>query len=180
MSDSRPIPLHLTPARLADFCRQLRQRTPDHAQALQVLTTLQAFLGMCVEDRNHPSWLDAQRELEALIEELRADLIAQHAAQLGAALREHDTAIITRSFMALSRSGFAAAVASAWTQLEAQARSDGLSWLNAWTHDARQRAGAASRYPDAPDFHAVGIGLETYLALEELRGIMEKLDNVAQ
>lgn len=180
MSDSRPIPLYLTPARMADFCRQLRQRTPDHAQALQVFTTLQAFLGICVEDRNHPSWLAAQRDLEALIEELRADLLAQHAGQIGDALRQHDTAIITRSFMALSRSGFAAAATSAWTQLEAHARYDGLSWLNDWTQDARQRAAAAGRYPDAPDFRAAGIGLETYLALEELRGIVEKLDDVAQ
>lgn len=176
MNVSTPIPLHLSPERLADFCRQLRQRTPDHAQALQLLTTLRAFLGMCVEDRNHPSWLAAQRDLDALTEELRTALLAQHAAQLGDALRQHDTAIITRSFMALSRSGFAAAAASAWTRLEPHARSDGLTWLNAWTQDARQRAVAAGRYPDAPDFRAAGIALETCLAMEELRDVAEKVD----
>lgn len=176
MNTSSPIPLHLTPARLAEFCRQLRQRTPDPAQALQLLTTLQAFLGLCTADRNHPAWQQAQRDLDAQIEELRTTLLAQHAAQLGDALRAQDTATITRNFMALSRSGFAEAALRTWSRLDAAARSTGRQWLREWTHTALQRANAASRYPDAPDFRAAGIALETYLAMEELHGAAEKVD----
>ncbi|MFP5506301.1 MAG: hypothetical protein ACLGH6_08890 [Gammaproteobacteria bacterium] len=169
MHATRPLPLRLTPDRLADFCRQLRQRCPDPAQALQQLTAIQALIGIGVDDRADPAYVQAAAQLNAQIEELRAALLARHAADLATALRERDERHIARSFVALSRSGFAAAAAATWQQLETSARDECTRWLEAWCADAERRAAAASRYPDAPDFRAAGIDLETYLALQELR-----------
>lgn len=167
MHDTHPLPLRLTPARLAEFCRQLRQRA-DPAQALQQLTTVQALIGLCIEDRTDPAYVQANEFMAGQLEDLRDGLLAQHASRLDAALRERDPDAIARSFGTLSRSGFATAAARAWQRLDATLHDDCAHWLMAWCADARTRADAASPYPDAPDFRAAGIAVETYLALRDL------------
>lgn len=168
MHDTHPLPLRLTPVRLAEFCRQLRQRNADPAQALQQLTTVQALLGLCVEDRTHPAYVQASEYLNAQLDELRTTLLTRHAVQLGDALRRRDQDSIANSFRSLSRSGFALAAAHAWEQLDIETRTACAHWLTEWHRDAHRRASAASPYPDAPDFRAAGIALETYLAMQEL------------
>lgn len=174
MPDTRPIPLRLTPERLTEFCRQIRQRSGDPAQALHALTTLQAFLAVCVEDDGHSGYREARSELEAQLEALRDDLLDRHADRIADALRRQDVAAISGSFGALSRSGFANAAARAWAAVAVAERPDRLRWLETWIRDARQRACAAGRYPDAPDFRAAGIALEDCLALEELHGVVRR------
>lgn len=179
MPDTCLIPLELSPARLDDFCRQLRQRTPDPALALQLLTTLQAFIGVCAVDPSAPGYQRARGELDKHLEELRAALLDHHAARIGMALRLCDTDALARSFTALSRSGFADAATRAGAVLADADRTAVLHWLSGWLEDARRRADAASRYPDAPDFRAAGVALETYLALKELHGILQPHDSAS-
>lgn len=175
MSDACPFPLHLSPAQLTAFCHQLRQRCGDAALALHALTTVQALLGLCIDDPQHPGYVQARRHLDAQLEELRTTLIAQHATLIGMALRRHDTDALLRGFQSLSRSGFAAAATQAWECLEPPQREDARNWLADWMQSARQRAHSAGRYPDAPDFRAAGIALDGYLMMEELHGIVLRL-----
>jgi hypothetical protein len=176
MHDTHPLPLHLTPARLSEFCRQVRQRCADPAQALQQLTAVQALLGLGIADRTHPAYVQASGDLATQLEELRAELLARHAGQLAEALRGHDADGVARSFAALSRSGFADAAGRAWMLLDAGLQGDCARWLSGWCADARSRAEAASPYPDAPDFRAAGIALETFLAMDELRKELARRD----
>jgi len=113
----------------------------------------------------------ARALLDVEIEALRARLLEEHRATLARALAGRDAVAITASFTALSRSGFRAAAAQTWAGLDAPARTAAAQWLRAWCEDARRRAAAASRYPDAPDFRAAGIAAETFLALNELRDV---------
>lgn len=175
LTETRPFPLHISPARLARFCHQLRRRSGDAARALHALSTVQALLGHCIDDPTHPGYAQARRHLDLQLEELRTELIAQHAAQIGLALHAHDTGALLGSFQSLSRSGFAAAVTQAWESLGRPQRADARNWLAGWTQAARQRAQSASRYPDAPDFRAAGIALDDYLVMEELHGIVARL-----
>lgn len=169
MHDTQPLPLRLTPARLADFCRQVRRRCADPVHALQQLTAVQALLGTGIDDRADPAYVQASALLNAQIEELRAALLSQHAEDLATALRERDERRIARSFGVLSRSGFAEAAAAAWQRLDASKRGECARWVREWCEDAQRRASAASRYPDALDFRAAGIAPESYLAMQELR-----------
>lgn len=175
MPDDSPFSLQLSPARLATFCDQHRQRTGDAALALHALTAVQALLGLCSVDPNHAGYLQARRNLDAQLEELRTALIAQHAELIGMALRNQATDALLRSFQALSRSGFAAAAILAWECLQQPQRDDARNWLADWTRTAQRRAQSASRYPDAPDFRAAGIALDSYLVMEELHGIVLRL-----
>lgn len=178
MSDACPFPLHISPARLSEFCQQLRQRSGDTALALHALSTVQALLGVCIDDPDHPGYVQARRDLDAQLAELRTTLIGQHAARIGLALRGCDTDALLRIFQALSRSGFAAAATQAWECLDGPQRDGTRQWLEDWTQSARQRAHSASRYPDAPDFRAAGIALESYLMMEELHGIVQRLSTL--
>lgn len=175
MSETSPFPLHISPAQLTAFCHQLRQRSGDAALALHALTTVQALLGICVTDPNHAGYVQARRHLDAQVEELRSALITQHAALIGLALRRHDSDTLLRSFQALSRSGFAAAATQSWEGMDRPQREDARQWLADWTQNARQCAQAASRYPDAPDFRAAGIALESYLVMEETHSLVSRL-----
>lgn len=177
MHDTHPLPLHLTPATLTEFCRQVCRRSPDPAQALQQLTTVQALIGRCVADRTHPAYTQASAYLDRQLEELRAALLARHAAQLGDALRRRDQDGIAHSFRTLSRGGFGHAAAHAWEQLDTETRIACGHWLSGWHRDAHHRASAASPYPDAADFRAAGIPLETYLAIRELLAITAPADH---
>ena len=169
MHDTQPLPLQLTPALLAEFCRQIRLRCDDPAQALQQLTAVQALLGACVTDRAHPAYGKARATLDTHLETLRAAVLDRHAAALANAMRERDAAAVAHSFVALSRSGFAAAATRAWALLDAALRPACGEWLGIWCADAEARAAAASRFPDAPDYRAAGIALESVLAMQELR-----------
>lgn len=99
---------------------------------------------------------------------MREELLAWHAQRLSTALQEQDSAAIAQCFRALSRSDFNECASLSWQQLAPAARVLCSLWLEDWCRDAQQRATAASRYPDAPDFRAVEVDLETYLALTEL------------
>lgn len=169
MHDTQPLPLQLTPALLAEFCQQIRRRCDDPAQALQQLTAVQTLLGTCVADHNHPAYGMARAILDTHLEALRAAVLDRHAAALASAVRGRDAAAVAQSFTALSRSGFAAAAAGAWSLLDADLRPACGQWLGAWCADAAARAAAAGRYPDAPDYRAAGIALENVLAMQELR-----------
>lgn len=175
MSDAAPFPLHISPARLTAFCHQLRQRSGDAALALHALTAVQSLLGICVDNPEHPGYVQARRHLDGHLEELRGTLVAQHAALIGMALRTRDCNALLRTFQALSRSGFAVAAVQAWESLDSPQRAAAFRWLSDWTQDARQRAQAASRYPDAPDFRAAGIALDSFLMMEELHGVVSRL-----
>lgn len=169
MPDDQPFRLELSPARLARFCRQAAGRARDTGDALRGLTLLQAFIGTHVADPTQPACRTARAALDAEIEALRARLLGEHRAALARALADRDGAAVAASFTALSRSGFREAAAQAWAGLAAPARAGAADWLNAWCDDARRRAAAAGRYPDALDFKAAGIAAETFLALDELR-----------
>lgn len=170
--DSRSFTLTLSPSRLADFYRQLRQRARDPAQALQQLTTAQALIGLGNDHRDHPIYRQARQDLEEQLEQVREELLAWHAQRLSTALQEQDSAAIAQCFHALSRSGFSECVSLSWQQLAPAARDQCGLWLEDWCRDAQQRATAASHYPDAPDFRAAGVDLETYLAMTDLRGTL--------
>lgn len=172
MVDSRSFTLTLSPSRLADFYRQLRQRARDPAQALQQLTTAQALIGLGNDHRDHPAYHQARQDLEEQLEQAREELLAWHAQRLRTALQEQDSAAIAQCFRALSRSGFSECVSLSWQQLAPAARDQCGLWLEDWCRDALQRATAASRYPDAPDFRAAGVDLETYLAMTDLRSTL--------
>lgn len=169
MPDDRPFRLELTPAGLARFCRQATGRARDTGDALRGLTLLQAFIGTHATDPTQPAYRSARDLLDAEVEALRARLLEEHRSALARALADRDAAAATASFTTLSRSGFRAAAAQAWAGLDAPARTAAAQWLGGWCEDARRRAAAASRYPDALDFRSAGIAAETFLALNELR-----------
>jgi hypothetical protein len=172
MADFRSFTLMLTPSRLSDFYRQLRQRARAPAQALQQLTTAQALIGLGDDNCNQPAYRQARQDLEEQLDQVREELLAWHAQMLIAALQDQDSAAIARCFRALSRSGFSAGVNRSWQHLAPAARERCILWLDDWRRDAQQRATAASRYPDAPDFRAAGLDLETYLAFTDLSSIL--------
>lgn len=161
--------MRLSPQQLEDFCRQLRQRARDPATALQQLTGLQSFMSIAVGDTSQPGYRQARDHLAAQLDAVREQVLAQHAAALQAAIETLDSASIVRSFRALSRSGFEAAAVRAWQAVDPALRDVRANWLLASTRDMRQRALAASRYPDAPDFRAAGVDVDRYLALMALQ-----------
>lgn len=171
MPDDQPFRLELTPAGLARFCRQAAGRARDTGDALRGLTTLQAFIGTHAIDPNQPAYRSARAALDAEIDALRARLLEEHRSALARALADRDAAAVTDSFTALSRSGFREAAAQALTALDAATRAAAAHWLADWCDEARRRAAAASRYPDALDFRSAGVAAETFLALDELRDI---------
>ncbi|MBU1192193.1 MAG: hypothetical protein KKE76_10790 [Gammaproteobacteria bacterium] len=172
MEDFRSFTLTLTPGRLIDFYRQLRQRARDPAQALQQLTALQALIGIGDDNRDQPACRQARQDLEEQLEQVREELLIWHAQRLIAALQNQDSAAIVRCFHALSRSGFSACVNRSWQHLAPAARDCCILWVDNWCRAAQQRATAAGRYPDAPDFRAADVDLETYLALTDLSSIL--------
>lgn len=172
MEDFRSFTLTLTPGRLTDFYRQLRQWARDPAQALQQLTTAQALIGLGDANRDQPAYRQARLDLEEQLEQVREGLLAWHAQRLSTTQQEEEGAAIVRCFHALSRSGFSVCVNRCWQHLAPAARSRCILWVDDWCHDAQHRATAACRYPDAPDFRAAGVDLETYLALAELNSIL--------
>ncbi|MFA7387826.1 MAG: hypothetical protein WCZ87_09215 [Thiohalobacteraceae bacterium] len=161
--------MRLSPQQLEDFCRQLRQRARDPATALQQLSSLQAFMTVAVGDTSQPGYRHARDCLDRQLDAVREQLLAQHAAALQKAIEARDGASIVRSFLALSRSGFDAAAARAWPAVQPALRDACAAWLLETTRDMQQRARAASRYPDAPDFRAAGIDVDTFLALMALQ-----------
>lgn len=161
MENFRSFTLTLTPSRLIDFYRQLRQRARDPALVLQQLTTVQALIGLGDDHRTQPANRQARQDLEDRLEQVREELLAWHAQQLSTALQEQDSAAIAQCFNALSRSGFSACVYRSWQHLAPAERDRCILWLDDWCLDAQQRATGARRYPDAPDFSAAGVHLET-------------------
>ena len=177
MSSSTPLPLHLSPERLDEFCDQLRRRASDPAAVLQSLTTIQALLAVAVVEAEHPAWREARSRLNARMEEARDAVLEQHAVCIAAALEAGDGTAIGHSFTRLSRSGFADAATLAWSRIAEPQRTRLLGWLNDWLTSARERSAHAGKYPDAPDFRSAGIALDVYLGLQELQAVALRFEH---
>ena len=162
--------IRLTTQQLADYCAAARRSARNTAQALATLTTIETFVASLTDpgQKATPAYQESLVELQRHIEACRAALLAENAVALTQALHQQSPEMIAAIHASLSRSGFQQAMERAAEPLPQDSLEAAWQWAKCWCSDAEQRAAEASGYPDAFDFAAAGIRLETHIAMKDL------------
>lgn len=154
---------------LERLCAQLLSRSRDLVKTQDSLVTLETFIKRFGAGSDGS---EAYRAIEAVMarytEQAREQLLQQKMQELLQALKSRDTSAIALIHTPLSRNGFHLIAQQAMTQLTQAELDEIRQWAVVWTTEARKRADQYSPYPDAPDFRAVGIDRNVYLAMQDM------------
>jgi len=173
--DAPKLVLSLTAEGLDAYCRELIRLAPNGGHALAGLVALQSFVtemaepGSCI----NPAYKAAQSVIETHVATTRQRLLNESADGLARAMREADLQAVANIHASLSRNGFWQAAQQAIQKLDENELAAAVAWAKSWCREAKQRAEAASGYPDALDFKKAGIVPEEYTALVELARYLE-------
>ena len=176
-SPNNHITLQLSPETIQAQCLFAIQQSRNTSHALAALIALQTFVGATAQpdDRESPAHRAIREIITAQAAILRDRLLAEHAHALSDAMRAQDCAEITRIYDELSRNGFWQVAQIASDKLDAMEQAAAKIWLFAWCTDAKDRALAASGYPDALNFQKAGISPKEYVAMTDLNNYMKNI-----
>ena len=170
MNDKQNITLLLSPETIQSQCLFAIQQARNTSHALASLIALQTFVGATAQpdDRESPAHKAIREIIAGQAAILREQLLAEHALAVTNALRAQDCPAITGIHGELSRNGFWQMAQVAISKLEAEERSKAKAWTQSWCDDAKNRALAASGYPDALNFKKAGISVKEYMAMTDI------------
>jgi hypothetical protein len=177
-SPNNHITLQLSPETIQAQCLFAIQQARNTSHALASRIALQTFVSATAQadDRESP----AHRAIRKIISDqaaiLRDRLLTEHAHALSDAMRAQDCAEITRIYDELSRNGFWQVAQIATGKLDAMEQAVAKTWLFDWCTDAKDRALAASGYPDALNFQKAGISPKEYAAMTDLNSYMQNIE----
>lgn len=168
--------LELTPQEVEARCTALWQQFRSPGRVLSALVSMQSLFALAPAGTRENA---PYREIQAIVarhaEEARNALIGESGQRLQAALQHRETREITRIHADLSRNGFWQAASAANPGRGGAEAMGNIAWLTQWCQSARDRAEAASGYPDALDFRAAGIDAAEYAAMNELLRCLQSL-----
>jgi len=174
---SNQITLLLSPETIQAQCPFAIQQARNTSHALASLIALQTFISATAQpdDRESPAHHAIREIIAGQAAILRERLLAEHGIALGDAMRAQDCAEITRTYDELSRNGFWQVAQIAAGKLDVMEQAATKTWLLAWCTDAKDRALAASGYPDALNFQKAGISPKEYAAMTDLNNYMQNI-----
>lgn len=174
---SQNITLLLSPETIHAQCLFAIQQARNTSHALASLIALQTFVSATAQadDRESPAHRAIREIIAGQASILRERLLAEHAHALADAMRKQSCAEITRIYDELSRNGFWQVAQIATAKLDAAEQARAKAWVSAWCADAKDRALAASGYPDALNFQKAGISAKEYAAMTDSNKYMENI-----
>lgn len=168
--------LLLNPEQADAHCRSLVAQNRHSGQVLAALIALQSFIAATARpsEQTNNAYQDVKLILEQHVATARSRVMGDNLARLLDALGEQDMGDIQNVHAALSRNGFHQTVLAAIRQLSDATLLATASWAADWHRDARERAEAASPYPDALDLRGAGISPARFTAMSELNAYLQE------
>jgi len=169
------ISLLITPETVHTQYLAIIQQARNASHALASLIALQSFITATTQpaDLNTPAFGVIKGIISGHITNLRAELQAEQARTLIAALRVTDCATISKIHLDSSRNAVWQAAQTVIHEMYEAERSRISYWAQAWHNDAKSRALAASGYPDALNFQEAGISVQEYTAMTDLNNCLQ-------
>ncbi len=164
------VPIAISAERLARYCEETRRRARGPARTLAELTAVETFLSAMAgpEEKAGEAYREATALLRRHMEACRDELLDDNAAALVGAMEKQAPESVTAVHTTLSRNGFQQAMARAADRLSPEQLDRSWVWARSWCAEAERCAAEASGYPDAYDFLAAGIRIETHAAMKDL------------
>jgi hypothetical protein len=169
------ISLLLNPDTVQAHCLFAIQQARNTSHALASLIALQSFVVAMTQpsDLDTPAFGVIKGIINGHVTSLRAELQAEQARALTAALRATDCPAITRIHLDVSRNAFWQATQTAMLQFDELEKTIISDWAQTWHAGAKSRALAASGYPDALNFKKAGISPQEYAAMTDINHCLQ-------
>lgn len=168
--------LEVSPGDVEARCVALWREFHNPSQILSALGAMQSLFTLApAGNRECQPYRDIQATIAGYAETARGELLIESEGRLLIALLHREVRELTRIHGMLSRNGFWQIGASAGRKLEYACQLDVLSWLEEWLQSSRAKAEAASGYPDTLNFHAAGIDVPEFMAMQELLHCLRSL-----
>lgn len=164
------ITLELSATWLDGYCQDLARRSATPEKRLAALDALNTFIAVAISpgEQSGTPFTAIRQTLAQHLDQARAQMLQEHGRRVVQALRERDLAKLGASFSSLSRDSFWRLLENAETLMGADETQQVAHWCRQWTTDAKQRAAAASPYPDALDLKAAGLDVTEFMAMSDL------------
>ncbi len=162
---------------LEQFCQKLIKRSRDIAKTHDTLVTLESFILLFGKAAHGTREYQAIEDLvKSCSEQTRTQLLSQRTDELKRALQKCNVAEVTVIHTPLSRDGFYSILQSVVAEILDSQLADISRWAINWSAEAKQKAEAASGFPDALDFDKAGIDIEEYHAMLDVSRYLENRD----
>lgn len=163
---------------LGQFCQKLIKRSRDIAKTHDALVTLESFILLFGKAAHGTREYQVIEDLvKSCSEQTRIQLLSQRADELKTALQQCSVTEVTAIHTPLSRDGFYSILQSVIVEMLNSQLADISHWAINWSAEAKQKAEAASGFPDALDFDKAGIDIEEYHAMLDVSHYLENRDS---